>query len=67
LKEIEIYRNDIETKKGYNYESSFIECTDEKANKDADGVVGDLLKAALNPFKKAELPIRIFEASSNVE
>ena len=65
--EIHDYREWIEALKSCNIELSCIECTDEKANKDAEGVVGDLLKMALNPFKKAELPIRVFEASSNAE
>lgn len=30
-------------------------------------MVGELLRSAVNPFKKTELPIRVFEASSNAE
>lgn len=51
----------------HNTFDSCIECNDEKANKDAEGVIGELMRSILNPFKKTELPIRVFEAGSNVE
>lgn len=57
----------MKTKLLFNEKDSCIECSDEKAIKEADGVIGDLIKSMLNPFKKAELPIRVFEAGSNVE
>jgi hypothetical protein len=44
-----------------------IQCSDEKSIKDADGIAKELIKDLINPFKKTELPIRVFEPSSNIE